>query len=150
MSFMFQAYGINMRTVAKDEPHPALNGRTPRQVAIRYSEGFCKPLWGVRYFGDAAVRELKSLAAMGQKLVIFTDSGFLDESIPVAEHLGVGNVLQVRLSRPGYNYQNDSRSTWEHPSIGHLDFDNNCGSVLALADKVRSDLVYGIVKWLPQ
>lgn len=150
VDFMLSAYGVNMAFVAKDEPHPALNGRTPRQVAIRYSEGFCKPLWGRNYFGDAAVARLKSLEAQGQKLAIFTDSGFLDEALPVLDHLGHGNVLQVRITRAGYNYQHDSRSTWSHPSIGYLEIDNDCESVTKLADKVLADLTYEVVRWLPQ
>lgn len=150
VDFMLSAYGVNMAVVAKDEPHPRLNGRTPRDVAIRYSEGFCKPLWGRTCFGDAAVRRLRDLEKQGQHLTIFTDSGFLDEALPVLGHLGHGNVLQVRLSRPGYNYLHDSRSTWSHPDIGYLEFDNDCESTMQLTDKVLSDLTYEVLRWLPQ
>ena len=58
IEFMLRNYGINMALVEKDVPHPRLHGRTPRQVAIAYSERFCKPLFGIDYFGREALSEI--------------------------------------------------------------------------------------------
>lgn len=145
VDFMWYSLGIDMLLVDKDAVHPKLNGRTPRQVAIQYSEGFCKPLWGVDYFGHEAVRELRR---RGSRIAVFTDSGFAAEAIPVATALGKGKVLQVILTRPGHHFHADSRSWWNHPDVGHLEFDNNCKDLRDLSDKVNSDLIPEIQQWL--
>lgn len=106
--FMRDAYGINMKSVDKDAPHDLLHGRTPREVAIRYSEGFCKPLYGNDYFGRCAVDRLKGLA-LDYPLMIFTDSGFAQEADSVVKHLGKPNVMRLHLTRPGCTFQGDSR-----------------------------------------
>lgn len=148
VSFMLREFGIDMSRVSKDNPHTSLRGRTPREVAIRYSEGFIKPLFGQNWFGEMALEEMRSLAVQGQELVIFTDSGFLHEAVPLLRSLGSTNVLQVRLTRPGATYQGDSRSTWDHPEIGHVDFDNDSRCLEDLKIKVAADLLPEIMPWL--
>lgn len=150
IDFMFSEYGIGMESVSKDEVHPKLYGRTPREVAIRYSEGFCKPLFGINYFGHRTVKRLLSMLQQPSmwKLAILTDSGFVDEALPVVDALGPTNVLQVALTRPGCTFAGDSRNYWEHPSIGRVEFDNDCPDLTALQAKVKADLLPEIQKWL--
>lgn len=148
VDFMHKNFDIRMESVEKDHPHPNLLGRTPRQVAIRYSEGFAKPLWGHDVFGKHAVEQVVQRTRERQKVAIFTDSGFLAEAVPVLAHVGKGNILQIRLARRGCSYHGDSRSTWDHPSIGFVDFENDCPNLKELKHKVHSDLVPEIEKWL--
>lgn len=145
IQFMFKTYGIRMAEVNKDEPHPFLSGRTPRQVAIAYSEKFCKPLFGQEYFGECALDEIKNMERIHQKLCIFTDSGFPHEARPVAAKYP---TLQIRLSRPGTSFIHDSRSYWDLPNVGVIPFENDAPTLTALADKVYADLVPEIKKWL--
>jgi hypothetical protein len=139
-----------MEQVEKDLPHPALNGRTPREVAIAYSEKFCKPLYGQDYFGHCAVRAIEQMSRIQMAVCCFTDSGFAHEAGPVASHVGAKNVLQIRIHRPGRNFQGDSRSYWElrSPIISAIDFDNDCPDLTALHTKVESDLLPEIKKWM--
>lgn len=148
IQFMFTAYGIRMEQVNKDEPHPAIpNGRTPREVAIAYSEKFCKPLFGQEYFGDKAVEAIQNMERIQQKLCIFTDSGFPHEARPVS---ALYPCLQIRLSRPGTSFIHDSRNYWDLPNVGVISFDNDAPNLTALGDKVYADLVPEILKWLAQ
>lgn len=148
IDFMLREYRIDMAKVAKDEPHPALGWRTPRQVAIRYSEGFCKPLFGVDYFGVAAVNRLQEMDRCGEELAIFTDSGFVSEAEPLLNHLGIGNVMQIHLTRPGHHFQGDSRGHWRHAGIGCIEFDNNASDIISLATKAQQQLMPEIDQWL--
>ena len=144
VAFLEREFDIKMAEVEKDEPHPLLLGRTPRDVAIRYSEGFCKPLWGQSFFGKAAVLALKK--ADPDEVPIFTDSGFLAE---VMEILDAGfRCCQIVLHRPGTNFQNDSRGIWEHPQIPQFQFFNDCIGVDNLIKKVRRDLLPRVLEWL--
>lgn len=145
VDFMMLNYSINMAVVAKDLPHPALNGRTPREVAIAYSERFCKPTFGVDYFGQKALAHLRELEEWRQQSAIFTDSGFVVEVEPL---IGKHDLLQVRLARPGRSYVGDSRSTWSHPGIPFLEFDNDSPTTKDLDIKLRADLLPEILKWL--
>lgn len=137
--FMESCFNVYMDTVEKDEPHPALFGRTPREVAIAYSEKFCKPLFGVDYFGKESLHGLHS-----GEWYVFTDSGFSHEAAVIAER---HPCLQVRLYREGKTFQGDSRSWWEHPKIGHIDFHNNFPDLASLAEAVKTDLAPEILRW---
>lgn len=150
VQFMFQAYSIRMEQTEKDLPHAALNGRTPREVAIAYSERFCKPLYGQDYFGHCAVRSIEQMEKIAMQVCCFTDSGFTHEAGPVVARFGGGNVLQIRVSRPGRNFQGDSRSYWElrSPTISSIEFENDGPDLTSLHTKVRSDLLPEIQKWM--
>ena len=149
IDFMWKEFGIRMEEVEKDKPHPALFGRTPREAAIRYSESFCKPLFGIDYFGKRAVDVILQAEAVAQtRVAIFTDSGFVSEARPVVDALGAGNVLQVRLHRLAHTFQGDSRSYWDHLQIPHIDFENDCPSLAVLADKVKADLIPALKSFL--
>jgi hypothetical protein len=139
IDYMFKIHGIRMSDVAKDEPHPNLAGRTPREVAIHYSERMCKPMFGQDYFGRWAAWALTKIPK-GIETVVFTDSGFAVEAsqiVRVAEH-----VTLVRLHRRGCTFNGDSRSYWPAwPSMPEIEFWNDAEDLKALKDKVKADLV---------
>ncbi len=144
--FMQQEFGVDMRTVDKDSPHHLLHGRTPREVAIAYSEKLCKPLFGVHFFGHRAVSGLRLVPS--EALVCFTDSGFAHEVKPVADAYGTANLLQILLRRPGTSFHGDSRSYWSLQDIATLEFDNDCASLIELRGKVDADLIPEVKSWL--
>lgn len=89
-------------------PHPLLFGVTPRQVLIDLSERFFKPTFGTDYFGRRAVEQVEQAEREGAAGVVFSDSGFLEETLPlVAAHRG--NVAALHLYRPGCSFVGDSR-----------------------------------------
>lgn len=135
--FLRETFGVDIERDGKDQPHPKLHGKTPRQAAIQYSEGFCKPLFGVGYFGEVAKRMLR------RDVTVFTDSGFRHE----AEVLPVP-CLQVLIYRNGHNFVGDSRSYWHSDRIGHIEFANDAKNLQELEDKVRADLVPEIMQWM--
>jgi hypothetical protein len=141
VDFMIRQFGVDMATVNKDVPDARLNGRTPREVAIGYSEKFCKPLFGIDHFGRLALQKIQWFVHAKQDLVIFTDSGFVSEAGPIAD---VYPTLQVVISRPGTTFQGDSRSHWESPKIGRILFDNDVTG----PEKIQNELLPEIKAWL--
>lgn len=144
LMFLEDAFGICIDDCEKDAPHENLFGRTPREVAIAFSEKFCKPLFGMDYFGRSALQHCKNMQELRCQLAVFTDSGFSQEAAVLAEHFP---CLQVRLFREGRTFLGDSRSYWEHPKIGHIDFYNNFPDLASLQEAVRTDLAPEIRKW---
>lgn len=107
----------------KDAPHRTLlladgaviaNIDTPRQLLIALSEDLLKKRYGSTFFGHVMNNEISKAAS---KLVIISDSGFLDEAGPVMRKWGVTNCMQIQISREGCNFEGDSRSYWEHKDI---------------------------------
>lgn len=148
INFMLEAYGIQMSRVEKDKPHPRLSGRTPRQVAIAYSEKFCKPLFGIDYFGNEALNEVQQLQKNGAQSVIFTDSGFVSEAAVLLRSFGSQSVRVVHISRRGCSFEGDSRSHWSHPHIGEILFENVGDSLDALQADIVSGLLPQLQTWL--
>ncbi len=97
----------------KEQPLPEFDGLSVRQAMIKVSEEVIKPIYGKRYFGIAAARELEEGA-----INIFSDSGFIEEVEPIAEKIGKENILLIRIYRNGCEYTGDSRNYL--PAAGNL------------------------------
>lgn len=82
-----------------------LGGRTPRGALIHVSEDITKPKHGNDYFGKLAAARITSNRDY-LNLVVFTDSGFVDEVTPITE---VAEVIIVQLHGRG-SFEGDSRS----------------------------------------
>ena len=106
----------------KEKPCPYLliNGvqSSPREWMIHCSENIMKPVFGEEVFGKAFASKLKKLkdqAPKGKKLiVVISDGGFIEESIPVVEYVGPDNYLLCRIHRikpdgSAFNFEGDSR-----------------------------------------
>lgn len=98
--------------LCKDRPMLALKGDTSRQYIINMSEKFIKPVYGKDFFGHVAADKIRN---SDHTLFIFSDSGFLEEALPVGDEIGIQNMLRIELHRKGCDYSNDSRSYWSHP-----------------------------------
>lgn len=145
-SHLMSAFGIDMDLVEKDVPNSFLHGCTPREVAIRYSEGFIKPLFGQSFFGHRLGMRMRAMVGE-PSLVFITDSGFLQEAEALAGVIGNGNLLQVMITRTGKTFHGDSRSYWTSDKIGWISFDNDAPNLIELEKKVAADLAPEIQAW---
>lgn len=107
----------------KERPCPYLqvNGVSvsPRDWMIHCSENVMKPTFGDDVFGKAFATKLKDLKKSFEgdstKLVIIvSDGGFIEESVPVVEEIGQDNYMLTRIHRirkdgTAYNFDGDSR-----------------------------------------
>lgn len=106
----------------KEKPCPYLmvNGVnvSPRDWMIHCSENLMKPVFGNSVFGEAFAAELRKMKASieeGQKLVVvISDGGFIEESIPVIKEAGPENYFLFRIHRDKedgaeYDFSGDSR-----------------------------------------
>lgn len=91
----------------KNKPQVEFYGRTPREVYISLSEEFVKEKFDTSFFGRVAFRRVK--LDKQNNVFIFTDSGFVDEAVPIISAFGIDNVLLIELSRDGCSFANDSR-----------------------------------------
>ena len=75
-----------------------------REFLIHMSENVIKPSFGKDAFGKSFVNSLPE-----EGVVFVSDSGFPEELQPVIDHVGVENVLVVRIQRDGCSFEGDSR-----------------------------------------
>lgn len=106
----------------KERPCPYLqiNGVnvSPRDWMIHCSENIMKPTFGNDVFGKAfaaKLQKLKDETPTGiKRIVVVSDGGFIEESIPVVEVVGPDNYFLCRIHRikkdgSWYNFEGDSR-----------------------------------------
>lgn len=74
-----------------------------REALIHVSENVMKPSFGDDVFGKLAADNLP------EGLVFFSDGGFTDEVKPLADKIGIENILIVHIKRDGYTFEGDSR-----------------------------------------
>lgn len=107
----------------KNEPHPAL-GFSYRSAMIDMSEEYIKNRYGSDFFGKVSA---KSIANSGKRdtffsfdanLLIVSDSGFIEETVPLITEFGAENILHIKLYRAGTNYDQDSRSYLDLEAFG--------------------------------
>lgn len=98
----------------KEQPREELNGRSPRGALIHTSEDVVKPHFGKDFFGKALAESITT------EITFVSDSGFLDELLPVINKVGAENVLVVRVIRPGYTFVGDSRDFLSHVELKKL------------------------------
>ena len=107
LNFALMDEGVTEESWVKDCPWYQVNDTvmSKRQWFIHMSENVIKPSFGASAFGDMFVNSMPE-----EGLVFCSDSGFPEELQPVIDHVGVENVLVVRIHRDGCTYEGDSRS----------------------------------------
>ena len=88
---------------------------TQRTWLVEVSENIIKPRLGLRFFGDAAAQkiiedqscDIMKLSGWGH-LHVFSDSGFSDEVIPLAD-IPNTDIHLIQLYRDGCSFAGDSR-----------------------------------------
>jgi hypothetical protein len=124
----------------KEIPTQLLSGMSPRQALIHTSEVVIKPNYGASYFGKFAAKTLVQNACN-----IFSDGGFLEETVPIVDAVGASNVCVISISRPGCSFSGDSRTYL--PEIAGVDRYKirNDGSLEEFFTKIKG-IVYAHVR----
>lgn len=85
---------------------------SPRQWLIYVSEKIIKPRLGQAFFGEQAANDVSNAFFYDDReFAIFTDSGFLQETLALAKRFRKDvPILIIHIHRPGYEFgPNDSR-----------------------------------------
>jgi hypothetical protein len=106
----------------KETPSHRLMGMSPRQAMIWLSEEVIKPKFGKAFYGDLAKNRINDSTT--HDLVVFSDSGFVEEAKVIVDEFGSDNVYLVRLERTGHSFVGDSRSYILPEEIGIDPIDN--------------------------
>lgn len=95
----------NRDTKEVETPELTFRGRqfSPRGALIHTSENLIKPHKGKDFFGKKAAEGLVD------GLNVFSDGGFVEELKPIVDAVGASNVMILRIIRPGYTFEGDSR-----------------------------------------
>lgn len=114
---------INSVREYKEVPTELFNGLSCRGAHKYVSEEVMKPRYGKSYFGDLALNKIKEIddhiidyySVMPEKERLdkfnfcFSDSGFIEELIPIIKYFSPENVILIRVNRKGCDFSNDSR-----------------------------------------
>lgn len=87
-----------------------LMGMTRRECAISLSEDWFKEQFGEQVFGKIALDRISK--DIDSSTIVMTDSGFHCEAVPILQNFLPKSLEIVKMSRPGCNFDNDSRSYW--------------------------------------
>lgn len=135
-------FGVSCRHEGlKDTKLPEMDGMSPREAAIAFSERAMKPLFGHDIFGQVLARKI---ALHTPDVALITDSGFLEEAQPVFDSVGLDMCLAIQVRRPGLTFEGDSRSYWDIPAPGVLmevDNDGDEQKLYATADRVVQQIL---------
>jgi hypothetical protein len=126
----------------KSTPNRHLNGKTPRECYIAFSETYIKPLHGMTFFGERLADEMFNYP---NTFAVISDSGFDYEAPPVLQKFGYDNCVLVRVHRTGMDFTGDSRSYIELP-IKTVDFHND--RKCDINDPIERDVMYAQLKKL--
>lgn len=102
-----------------------------RQALIYTSEVVMKPRHGKQHYGK---QMLSTLLASDAEIFVASDGGFVDELLPLCD-AGI-RVRIMRISRPGYTFEGDSRSYIPDEVVFALSED---GADIAVVDYANSD-----------
>ena len=120
----------------KEIPSPLFFGLSPRQALIKVSETVIKPSFGQDYFGKALARQIEEADT---DLVEVSDGGFPEEIQPIYDVIQPKDLMIVRIHRPGYTFNGDSRNYIKdedvHPDTHVFDLYNN-GTLEEFEEKV--------------
>jgi hypothetical protein len=128
----------------KDTPHPAFDGKTPREFYIWLSEVAIKPNHplGKQFFGVAALNTIRQNPnRLG--VHVFSDGGFAGEFEVLKREYDPKNILIVQLERESCNFNIDSRSYVEVEGATTMRIQNN-GSL----DDIPKLIIEKIYPWL--
>ena len=116
-----------LREENKDLISSELFNKSLREIFISFSEDWAKTVFGKGVFGELALRNLINILEQSPNidLIVFSDSGFIQEIEPIVKKFGVSNNLLVRIHRDGYTFNNDSRSYLSNTGINEIDIYNN-------------------------
>jgi len=106
------------------------NDLTWRQFLIETSENHMKPLFGDDIFGRIvrdSMKHIEDFTDFNKKGFVVSDSGFVEEALPVIYEMDPENCVLIRLHRDGCDFSKDSRSyiELEEYNVAQYDVQNN-------------------------
>lgn len=115
-----------LREKNKDLISSELLNKSLREIFISFSEDWAKKVFGEGVFGELALRNLTNVLEQSPNtdLVVFSDSGFIQEIEPIIKKFGASNNLIIRIYRDGYTFNNDSRSYLFNTGVTEIDIYN--------------------------
>lgn len=132
-------------------PYLHINGVrvSPRQWMIHISEKVFKPLFGKGVFGEAAANKLNYSGDLSaDRLVVFSDGGFIEELVPLSKvcyparkNFHIARIHRYDASLKELGWGEDSRG-YLHIKDGlegrAKDFDNLEGKLISCAEEIWS------------
>ena len=116
----------------KEIPTPVFDGMSPRQALIHTSEVVIKPNYGNDYFGRFAAKSLQD-----DGINVFSDGGFVEETHIISDAVGSENLMVVRIKRPGYTFEGDTRNYLPDTICTTVVDVDNDGSLDEFFNKIR-------------
>lgn len=140
LGLTWEEYEHYFESPAKEERGGPFDCYPPRQCLIELSESYMKEMFGADIFGRVAANIAETLGTN----IVFSDSGFTLEAIPVVGLFGAENCKVIRLAREGCSFKADSRGYLDPYSLPGVKFKfiRNNGTLDELKDAVI-DYVYG-------
>lgn len=92
----------------KEQPSPLFRGRSPRDFIIHVSEDIAKPFFGEAFFGEKAAESIS--VGDFERGVVFTDSGFVEEVLPLIKKFGYNIVIVQFTGQGSEDFKGDSRN----------------------------------------
>lgn len=128
----------------KDEPSILFHGRSPREAYKALSEKFMKPLHGKDIFGRMLVDRIHQFNRRDIDGFVITDSGFVEEAVPVVKEFGADNCMLLRLHRKGFTFRGDSRSLINLIPLGVKTYDVNSpdGDLPGLLENIKQKMPF--------
>jgi len=117
-------------------------GLTPREAYIKMSEECVKQGFGHRFWGNVLLNKIKmKIKQSFFNIFLISDCGFTQEIVPMT-HDYRSEMLIVRLHRPGYTYEGDSRSDIELPGVELIKVGN-----IETIDKFEIEIIKVVEEW---
>jgi hypothetical protein len=85
---------------------------SPRELYILVSEQMVKPAFGNAHWGKVLLNSIQDTTMRKATHILITDSGFVEETLPLVEAFGLDNCTHITMYREGCSFKNDSRSYW--------------------------------------
>lgn len=144
------AFGVNSwGRVLQDEanknvPQSRFGGMSPRQAMIWFSEDVMKPKFGQDIFGQLAAKNIERWGGNNPgifRVVVFSDSGFVQEAQVLRDQYKAENILLVSLRREGCTFSGDSRGYIDPKDLG-------CQSMILHNDGEEGATASPIMEWV--
>lgn len=125
----------------KEKPQDRFLGLSYRQVLIKVSEEFIKPMLGQDYFAKSAAREALNVEfESSPEIILFDDLGFPTELQEMQKTFGYDNVHVITIQRDGCSYRGDSRESLLALPAQHIVIENHNSIV-----QFKEDILISIV-----
>jgi hypothetical protein len=93
----------------KEKRSGYFRGMSPRDFLIFVSEVMTKPNFGKDFFGKKSADSI-SIGDF-ERGVVFTDSGFIEETLPIINEFSGNNIYIIQFTGQGFNdFEGDSRN----------------------------------------